>query len=146
MSALTLYDPRRGRLFTRDFFNGFFRPLSLELPEEDDRFLNPKVDVSESDAAYTISAELPGFTEKQINLQIEDGHLRLWTEHEETKEEDKDNYHLRERRFGTYSRVFHLPENVDEGKIDAKMDKGILTVTLAKREEEKPRKIEIKVH
>ncbi|MBW2050856.1 MAG: Hsp20/alpha crystallin family protein [Deltaproteobacteria bacterium] len=127
-------------------FDDFFKPFFLETLEETESTLIPRVDVSERENEYIVRAELPGFTEKEIKLEINDGELRLSAEHSEKKEEKKEEYHLRERRFGKYTRRFSLPENVDHEKIDAKMKHGVLKVTLPKKEETKPKKIDIKVH
>lgn len=146
MTALTLYRPWRERMWGRDLLPSMFRTSLFDLTDEDDTVRVPRVDVTETETEFNIKAELPGFAKKEIDLEVADGVLTLSAEHTEEKEEKKENYHLRERHYGSYSRSFRLPEGVDSEKIDAKMENGVLNVILPKREEEKPKKIEVKVH
>lgn len=105
-----------------------------------------KVDISETDSEYEISAELPGIDEKDIELDVSDGMLTLSAEKREEREEKKKNYHLTERSFGSVRRSFRVPEGVDVGKIKADFSKGVLTVKLPKTKEakSKQRKIPVK--
>jgi HSP20 family protein len=101
----------------------------------------PAVDVVEKDKGYEITAELPGMDEKNIELTVSGRMLRIKGEKNEEKEEKKKDYHLSERRYGSFERSFGIPEGVDEDKIDASFKKGVLTVTLPKRPEaQKPEK------
>lgn len=106
----------------------------------------PAVDITESDKAYEIKAELPGMDDKNIEVKVTDGALTIKGEKQEEKEEKKKNFYLHERRFGSFERRFPLPEGVDANKIDASFAKGVLTVTLPKKPEaQKPaKKIEVK--
>jgi HSP20 family protein len=106
----------------------------------------PAVDVTESDKAYEITAELPGMDEKNIEVKVVNDNLRIKGEKQEEKEEKKKDYYLQERRFGSFERSFALPEGVDAEKIEASFRKGVLTVTLPKKPEaQKPeKKIEVK--
>jgi HSP20 family protein len=106
----------------------------------------PAVDVTESEKAYEITAELPGMDEKNIEVKVADGSLTIKGEKQEEKEEKKKDYYLHERHFGSFERRFGLPDGVDAGKIEAAFKKGILTVTLPKKPEaQKPaKKIEVK--
>jgi len=133
-------------MWGRDLLPSMFRTSLFDLTDEDDTVRVPRVDVTETETEFNIKAELPGFAKKEIDLEVADGVLTLSAEHTEEKEEKKENYHLRERHYGSYSRSFRLPEGVDSEKIDAKMENGVLNVILPKREEEKPKKIEVKVH
>lgn len=104
----------------------------------------PSVDVSETDKAYEIEAELPGMDEKDIELSMSNGVLTIKGERKEEKE-DKEK-HVSERRYGSFQRTFRLPETVSEDKVAAEFKKGVLKVTLPKKPEaRKPvRKIAIK--
>lgn len=93
-----------------------------------------RVNVAETDDAYEIEAELPGLSEKDIELKVADGVLTISGERKEEKEEKKKDYHLRERSYGSFQRSFALPQNVVEDKIDAKFSKGVLTIRLPKSE------------
>jgi HSP20 family protein len=101
----------------------------------------PAVDVAEDDKAYEITAELPGMEEKDIALTVSGDTLSITGEKSDEKEEQKKDYYLSERRYGSFERSFRLPDGVDADKIEATFKKGVLTVTLPKRPEaQKPEK------
>lgn len=106
----------------------------------------PAVDMTESDKAYEVTAELPGMDEKDIEVKVVDGNLMIKGEKQQEKEEKQKDYYLHERRFGSFERRFQVPEGVDADKIEASFKKGVLTVTLPKKlEAQKPAKrIEVK--
>jgi HSP20 family protein len=106
----------------------------------------PAVDITESDKAYEITAELPGMDEKSIEVKVVNGSLTIKGEKQEEKEEKKKDYYLHERRFGGFERRFDVPEGADTDKIEASFKKGVLTVMLPKKPEaQKPeKKIEVK--
>lgn len=106
----------------------------------------PAVDVGEDDKAYTITAELPGMTEKSIEVSVADGVLVLKGEKHQEKDEKTKNYHICERSYGSFQRSFRLPDGVDQDKIAASFNRGVLTVILPKTAEaQKPsKKIEVK--
>jgi HSP20 family protein len=106
----------------------------------------PVVDVAERENEYEITAELPGMEEKDIELTVSDDVLKIRGERKEEKEEKNKDYHISERRYGSYQRSFRLPEGVDDSKIEAKFKNGLLTVTLPKTAEaqKKSKKIEVK--
>ncbi len=108
--------------------------------------LSTAVDIVEKDNAYEVTADLPGFDEKNVEVKLENGSLCIKGERKSEKEEKKKDYHLTEREFGSFQRRFALPPGVDTDKIDAKLTKGVLTVTLPKKPEaQKPAKtIEVK--
>jgi HSP20 family protein len=95
----------------------------------------PAVDVTETDKAYEITAELPGMDEKDMEVKFANGVLTIKGEKQDEKEEKKQDYYLRERSFGSFQRTFQVPDGVDTGKIDASFKKGVLTVTLPKSTE-----------
>jgi HSP20 family protein len=106
----------------------------------------PAVDIVEKDNAYEVTADLPGFDEKNIEVKLQNGSLSIKGERKSEKEEKKRDYHLTEREFGSFERCFTLPEGVDADKIEANLKKGVLTVTLPKKPEaQKPaQKIDVK--
>jgi HSP20 family protein len=106
----------------------------------------PAVDITESDKAYEITAELPGMDEKNIEVKFANGGLTIRGEKQEEKEERNKEYYLHERHFGSFERCLRIPEGVDTNKIEATFKKGVLTVTLPKSPEaQKPeKKIEVK--
>ena len=92
----------------------------------------PAVDIAEKDNAYEVTAELPGMDEKSVEVKYSDGMLTIKGEKEEATEEKKKDYHLSERRYGSFQRSFSVPSGIDGDKIDASFKKGVLTVTLPK--------------
>ncbi len=104
----------------------------------------PQVDVRETPDAYVICADMPGVKEEDIDVHVEDGRLTLSGARHEKKETEGETFHIAERHFGTFTRTFALPREADLDKIEAKLDRGVLTVTVPKRADAKPRKIEIK--
>lgn len=107
---------------------------------------SPAVDITESDKAYEITAELPGLDEKNIQVSLANGGITIKGEKREEKEEKQKDYYVSERRYGSFERYFGLPEGVDADKIDASFKNGVLKVTLPKTAEaQKPaKKIEVK--
>lgn len=107
----------------------------------------PAVDISESERAFRITAELPGMDERNIEVKLAGGVLTIKGEKPEETEEKEKDYYLSERRYGSFQRSFQLPEGVDADKIEASFKKGVLTVTLPKMPEaqKKVQKIAVKV-
>ena len=106
------------------------------------------LDVREDEKAFHISADLPGLSEKEIEVSFDDGLLTLSGEKKVARDEKTDTWHIVERSSGTFKRQLSLNSPVDADAIEAKFDKGVLTVTLPKLAPEKPsaRKIEIKTN
>jgi HSP20 family protein len=106
----------------------------------------PAVDVAETDQDYTITAEMPGMDEKDIELTVVGDLLRIRGEKREEKEEKRTDYYVSERRYGSFERSFTLPAGADREKIAAAFSKGVLTITLPKRPDAQtsPRKIAVK--
>ena len=92
----------------------------------------PAVDVTETEKGYKVVAELPGMDEKNIEVKITNGMLTIKGEKQEEKEEEKQDYYLRERSFGSFERTFPVPDGVELDQVDASFKKGVLTVTLPK--------------
>ncbi len=99
------------------------------------------VDIREDEEAITVEAEMPGFKKEEISVTLEQGVLSISAERK--SDEAKGEQHLAERCYRRVARSFKLPVQVDESKVDAKLADGVLTLKLAKREEVKPRKIEV---
>jgi HSP20 family protein len=95
----------------------------------------PAVDFTETEESYKVVAELPGMDEKNIEVKISNGMLTIRGEKQEEKEEEKQDYYVRERNFGSFERTFRVPDGVDLDKVDASFKKGVLTVTLPKTAE-----------
>ncbi len=127
--------------FLQDEFN---RMLSRWWSEGSDRGTTGiyPVDIREDDDHIYVEAELPGFKREDVEVTLENGMLHILAQRKQA--EVKGEAHLAERRFVRVARSFTLPNSVDEGKVDAKLVDGVLYLTLNKREEVKPRKIEVK--
>lgn len=108
--------------------------------------LTPAFDVKETEKELVVKADLPGMDEKDVQLTIHDGVLTMRGEKESERKDERENYHLMERSYGSFQRSVRLPETIDEDKVEARFDKGVLTVTLPKRPEmvKAQKKIEIK--
>ena len=128
--------------FSKGFGNAAFEPLWSREGEPS----VPAVDLSEDDKGYTVTAELPGIEEKDIDVTVSAGMLTIKGEKKQEKEEKNKNYYLSERSYGSFQRVFAMPEGVDQAKIAANFAKGVLTVTLPKsvQAQNTQKKIEVK--
>ncbi|MFO0996713.1 MAG: Hsp20/alpha crystallin family protein [Alphaproteobacteria bacterium] len=106
----------------------------------------PVVDMVEKDKEFQITAELPGLDEKDVEVTLSDDVLTISGEKREEKEEKRKGYYMSERSYGSFSRAFRLPDGIDREKIDAKFEKGVLSVVLPKSPEaqKKEKKIAIK--
>ncbi len=131
--------PIATRLF-EEFFNDF--PFAGYFPSTRDSW-TPAVDILEKDGDLILRAELPGMTEKQIELKLEGNTLTLKGERKMENEDKKSNYHRLESFYGSFMRTFRLPDTVDMDKISADYKNGVLTVTLPQKPEVKPREIPV---
>jgi HSP20 family protein len=129
-------------------FDDSFRGVSPR-PDDGDWALGgswaPAVDIFEKDGNIVLKAELPGVSSKEVDIRIENNVLTLRGERKLEQEIKKENVHRVERTYGAFSRSFTLPSVVDTEKIKAEFKDGVLTVTLPKREEAKPKQIQVQV-
>ena len=108
-------------------------------------FAHLSVDVAENGKAYTITAELPGVPEKDVEVSVSDDMLIIKGEKRQEREEKDDNHYISERSYGSFRRMFSLPRGTDADKIEAHFKNGILTVSVPKTEEkQQSRKVEVK--
>ena len=109
----------------------------------------PAVDIWEDEKAYMIAAELPGYSEKEVNVHVDKHVLNISSlcevEKEEKDEKVSPNYLVRERSCSSFERSFTLPEGVDEENISGEFKNGVLTLTVPKLPEKQPKKIEVKI-
>ncbi len=143
MNALSLFNPT----FTDDVFDVFDRGLGLFTPVSAAGLTAPRVDVRETNEAYVMDMDLPGITEKDVEINLKDRVLSISSVKEAEKEEKKDEgtqYLIRERRSAYFSRRFTLPEDIDAEKVEANFKNGVLTVTIPRKPESQPRQILIK--
>lgn len=106
----------------------------------------PTSDVVETKDAIIVKAELPGLNDKDIHVEIENNTLTLRGERKMEKETEEKGYRRIERSYGTFSRSFTLPANVDPTKIGAVFNNGLLEVSIPKKEAAKPRAINVEVN
>ncbi len=146
--AIVRWEPFRDLITTQDRFNrllndtlsGFFGGEGAAL-----KAWTPAVDVYETDQNVVFKAELPGVDPKDVEARVEDGTLYLKGERKVENEEKEENYYRMERSHGSFARTFALPASVDSEKVSAEFKDGVLTMTLPKREEAKPKTIKINV-
>lgn len=105
----------------------------------------PSVDIIEKETDYSIKIELPGVDKKDVKITVQDDVLIIKGEKKMEAEKKGENYHRVERCYGAFQRSFSLPTTVAADKIDASYDNGVLTISLPKAEEAKPKEIEVKV-
>lgn len=100
----------------------------------------PQVDVSETETAFELQFVVPGVDKKGFNIDLQDGRLTVSGERKFENEKKERNYHSRESYYGTFKRSFYLPDNVNEDKIDANYENGILSIVIPKDEKKIARK------
>ena len=108
------------------------------------RPLAPSVDVSEDDSNYVVTAELPGTKREDVTVELEEDVLTIRGEKRNEREEKKEKRRFVERSYGTFSRSFTLPSIADPERVSASFKDGVLTVTIGKRPETKPRVVDVK--
>jgi len=150
MKTLAMYRPNTIQNALSDFdryFESFFGD-SILAPAA--RMLNqlPAVDIRETENAYVLDMELPGYDEKNIDVHVDGSSLTITSKQEEAREVKKDEetqgtYLLRERRLNSFSRSFKLPENADPEGVSAAFKNGILNLQIKKRAEAQKRSIQI---
>ncbi|TVR32161.1 MAG: Hsp20/alpha crystallin family protein [Balneolaceae bacterium] len=141
--ALTRYSKPNTDLFgTRfsDIIDEFFNDAVATRQST----FSPSIDISETDKQFMIEAELPGMEKKDINLNLENGRLTISGERKFEKKEDGKKFHRVETHYGSFTRSFQLPDNVDDNSINATYNNGILNVTINKSEQKAGKKIQIK--
>ena len=127
-----------------DLMGGWFSsPAVLQLEETAKM---PAIDVSENEGAYLVKAELPGVAREDLNVTINDGVLTINAERKEEKKDEKDGRVIRqERYYGKFVRSLRLGSDIDEGRIEAEYENGVLNLSLPKTAEVKPRKVDVKI-
>lgn len=143
--TLIKFDPYRGvesafRRMNR-FVNEFDKGISIETGG-----FNPRVDIYEDDNSLLVHAEMPGIEKQDVKVSVNEDRI-LTIKGEKKKENYEENRSMirSERIFGSFTRSFVLPENVDIEKVEASYNQGILELKLAKKEPEKPKEVEINI-
>lgn len=128
--------PRWGSFDDLDrVFDNFFRNAmtNIHLPVGSLSDIAVKMNISETDKEYTVTAELPGLERADVELAIEDGVLKLSGEKEQESEEGGKTFHRIERSYGRFSRTLQLPDDAAEDQVKATMKNGVLSVVIGKR-------------
>jgi len=147
MSAIVRFDPFRDMVSLRDRMDRLFEDSlsGIKGGEEDLGFAgwSPAVDIYETGDSLVIRAEIPGVEKDDVSIEVKDSTLKLRGERKLEKEVKEENYHRMECSYGSFQRIFTLPTSVDQDKISANFKNGMLEVSLPRKEEKKPRQIEI---
>lgn len=113
----------------------FFEPAGWE----------PPLDIYEDGREVVVKMDLPGVEQSDIQVQIEEGVLVIQGERRPEMEERTQNYHRMERAYGKFRRTFSLPVTIDQERVVASCDKGVMTIVLPKKSDAKPRSIEVEI-
>ena len=145
--AITRYNPMRElsqptvpRSFTSlldDFFNDV-------VTSDTGRMFVPNIDVTEDDSQYHVQVALPGLKKDDIHVDLQDRRLTISGERQEEKEEKETKHHLTETRYGKFERSIMLPNNINQDKVDARFEDGILKLDIEKKEKQVNKQIKIK--
>ena len=131
-----------GPLMAKEF-DQLFRELSVR--QGQGRELVPPADICETAEGITLQVDLPGHDAKAIEVKVENDTLTLKSERK-AERTDKEGARRLERSFGVYARSFVLPRTVDASKVEARYENGVLTLSVPRREESRPRVVEVKVN
>lgn len=146
--AITRWNPSRELLGIADEMNRLVNNVFGDETRETSLFKgtwSPAVDIAEDDNNFYLHIELPGMKREDVKVRYEEGLLTITGEKKSEKEEKKVNFHRVERSYGKFERSFRVPTRILNEKIDASFQNGVLTVTLPKSEETKPKEIEVKI-
>jgi HSP20 family protein len=146
--AIVRWEPFRDLVTTQDNFNRLFNETFRSLFDRTESGVQtwaPAVDIYEDDQNLVLKAELPGFDPKDVEVRIEDGTLYLKGQRKFESDVKKENYHRIERSYGSFARTFSLPGSINADSVKAEYKDGVLTLTMPKKEEAKPKTIKIQV-
>src|SRR5689334_4018979 len=138
MTTITRIDPLRE---LASFFENWTAPTGKDQLAAGN--FVPPVDVYEDEHNLVLKLEIPGVNEEDLNVSLENNTLTVQGERKFEKEEKEENFHRIERRYGSFTRTFKLPNTADTEKVEAGYEKGILKITVAKRAEAKPKQIKV---
>lgn len=137
--------PNRIEREMNHLFNNFFNgPLVMSSDEKTSDFI-PAVDIVETENNLKLDFELPGLNKEDIKIVLKDGRLTVSGEKKFTQEEKTDRFVRSEIRSGSFERSFKLPNTVNTEQVEANYKNGILEIKLLKKEEAKPKEIEVKI-
>lgn len=105
----------------------------------------PAVDVYEDEHKVVLKLEIPGVSQEDVDVRLENSTLTVRGERKFEKEEKEENFHRIERRYGSFARSFVLPNTIDTENVNASYDNGVLKIELSKRAEAKPKQIKVNI-
>ncbi len=147
--AIVRWDPFRDLVSLQDRMNRLFDESLRGRGGEDEWTLGgswaPAVDIYEQEGDIVLKAELPGIDPKDVDIRVENNVLSLRGQRKFESDVKKESYHRVERAYGNFARSFTLPNLVDTEKIKAEYRDGVLSLTLPKKEEAKPRQIQVQI-
>jgi HSP20 family protein len=144
--AIIRWDPFRDLVTLREKMNRLFEEAYSTRGEERDLVScswSPSVDIYETEQELVLTAEVPGIEDNNIEIKIEDNTLTLKGERKFEKETEEENYHRIERAYGSFYRSFSLPPHINQDKIEAEHENGVLKITMPKKHEAKPRTVKV---
>ena len=145
MNTLVRWDPfSEFRSLRHAMDRGLFQFYGPTVWRNGETALTFPVDLSETDGHVVVKAALPGIQPEDVDISVSDGVLTIKGETKSEEKSDGENYHRREIRYGAFSRSIALPAEVNDAKAEAEFQDGVLTVTLPKAEEARPKQIMIK--
>jgi len=146
MTVLTRWDPFRDMQTLQNRLNRLFEEQYSSGQEAmtTGAFV-PPVDIYEDQHGIQLKLEVPGIDEKDLDIKVENNVLTVSGERKFEKEQKEENFHRIERRYGSFTRSFTLPNTVDTEKISGEYNNGVLNLHLAKREEAKPKQIKVSI-
>jgi len=146
MTTIARLEPFRGLSTLQDQFNRLFSE-SFRTQGEETHLTSwaPAVDISETPDELVVKADLPDVNEKDIDVRVENNLLTISGERKFEKSVSEENFLRVERAYGSFSRSFSLPNTLNTDAVAAEYRNGVLTVTLPKREETKPRQVKVMV-
>jgi HSP20 family protein len=145
MPVITRWDPFRDVAALQNRMNRLFEEQYGGREELTTGAFVPPVDIYEDEHGIQLKLEAPGIDEKDLDIKVENNVLTVSGERKLEKEEKEENFHRVERRYGSFSRSFTLPNTVDTENIHADYENGVLKIRLAKRAEAKPKQIKVNI-
>jgi HSP20 family protein len=142
MASLVRWEPFREIAALQNEMSRFMNGL-LEGNGRTSQAWVPALDVWETDSEIVYALDLPGIPEDKISVELDDGALTISAEREHTEEKSDERFYRFERRYGTFSRTFGVPQGVTEDDVSADYKNGVLEVHVRKPEQAKPKRIQI---
>jgi len=144
MKSVASWHPFRSLLRRDEPFDDLMRDV-LRFGAPADGLLEPAADIAEADDEVTVKLEIPGVDKKDLHVSVSDDTVTVRGETRKETEEKKKSFHRREIRYGSFERSIGLPAEVDPAKAGAKLENGMLTITLPKATQAKRKRIDVAI-